>query len=43
MDITYVCIIIGVTKKKLKLNVSTTKGPHTEKNYKHQAKNDIDG
>ena len=30
MDITYVCIIIRGTLKKIKLNLSTADGPRTE-------------
>ena len=30
MDITYVCIIIGRTEKKKKLNVPSAEGTHTE-------------
>ena len=30
MDITYVCIIIGNTKKKIKVNLSRAEGPRTE-------------
>ena len=30
MDITYVCIIIGGTIKKLELNLSRAEGPPTE-------------
>ena len=32
MDFTYVCIIIGGTIKKLKLNLSKAEGPRTEQN-----------
>ena len=30
MDITYVCIIIRSTKKKIKVNLSRAEGPRTE-------------
>ena len=39
MDITYVCIIIGGTKKKLKLNLSRVEGPRTEQKLQGTERN----